>query len=48
MQKSREALADARKVFERESKAKNEHTLAALCQRHDFILFYHSFDFFDF
>ena len=33
MQKSREALADPRKVFERESKTNNEHTVAALCQK---------------
>ena len=26
------------KVFERESKTNNEHTVAVLCQRHDFIL----------
>ena len=48
MQKSPEALADPRKVFERESKTNNEHTVAALCQRYDFILLYHFFDFFVF
>ena len=34
------------KVFDRESKTNNEHTVAVLCQRHDFILLYHFFDFF--
>ena len=38
MQKSREALADTN----------NEHTVGVLCQRHDFILFYHFFYFFCF
>ena len=37
MQKSREALADDAKVFERESETNNEHTAAVLWQRHDFI-----------
>ena len=31
------------KVFERESKTNNEHTVAVLYQRHDFILLYHFF-----
>ena len=29
------------KAFERESKTNNEHTVAVLCQRHDFIPLYH-------
>ena len=33
------------KVFERKSKTYNEHTVAILCQRHDFILLHHIFDF---
>ena len=33
------------KAFERESKTNNEHTVAVLCQRHDFILLHHFFDF---
>ena len=41
MQKSREALTDARKSIERESKKDNEHTEAVLCQRHGFVLLYH-------
>ena len=36
------------KVFDRESKTNNEHTVAVLCQRYDFILVYHFFDFFVF
>ena len=36
------------KVFERQSKTSNEHTVAVLCQRHDFILLYHFFHFFNF
>ena len=31
------------KVFERESKTNNEHTVAVLCPRHDFILLHHFF-----
>ena len=45
-QKSREALYA--KVFEKESKTNNEHIVAVLCLRHDFILLYHFFDFFVF
>ena len=48
MQRSREALADARKNIRRESKAKNEDTVAALCQRHNFILLCYFFDVFYF
>ena len=33
------------RVFERESKTNNEHTVAVLCQRHDFILSHHLFVF---
>ena len=33
------------KVFERESKTNNEHTVAVLCQRPDFIFLYHFFVF---
>ena len=36
------------KVFERESKTKNEHTVAVLYQRHDFVLLHHFLDFFVF
>ena len=36
------------KVFERESKTNNEHTVAVLYQRHDFILLHHFFDLFGF
>ena len=31
------------KVFDRESKTNNEHTVAVLCQRHDFIFLYQEF-----
>ena len=31
------------KAFEKESKTSNEHTIAVLCQRDDFILLYHFF-----
>ena len=48
MQKSLEALTDARKSIQREWKKNNEHTVAVLYQRHDFILLYHFFDFFVF
>ena len=34
------------KVFERESKTNNEHTVAVLCQRHDFVLLHHFLYFF--
>ena len=34
------------KLFARESKRNNEHTVANLCKRHDFILLHHFFDFF--
>ena len=43
MQKPREALTDASKSIERESKTDNEHTVAVLCQRHGFVLLYHFF-----
>ena len=33
------------KVFEKESKTNNEHTVAVLCQRHDYIPWYHFFIF---
>ena len=36
------------KVFERESKTNNEHTVTVLCQRHGFILLYHFIVFFCF
>ena len=36
------------KVFERGSKTNNEHIVAILCKRHDFILLHHFFDFFSF
>ena len=36
------------KVFKRESKTNNEHTVAVLCQRDDFILLYHFFNFYVF
>ena len=36
----------AAKVFERESKTNNELTVANLCQRDDFILLKHFFDFY--
>ena len=35
-------------VFKRESQTNNEHTVAVLCQKHDFILFHHFFEFFVF
>ena len=35
-------------VFKRESQTNNEHTVAVLCQKHDFILLHHFFDFFVF
>ena len=38
LQKPRESLPMHAKVYKRESKANNEHTVAVLCQRHDFIL----------
>ena len=34
------------KVFERESKTNNEHSVAVLFQRHDFIILHHFFLFF--
>ena len=34
------------KLFARESKRNNEHTVAVLCKRHDFILLHNFFDFF--
>ena len=37
-----------KKVFEREPKTNNEHTVAVLCLRHDFILLHHFLDFFVF
>ena len=48
MQKPCEALMMDAKVFERESETNNGHTVAALCQRHDFILLHHFFDSFVF
>ena len=36
------------KVFKRESQTNNEHTVAVLCHKHDFILLHHFFDFFVF
>ena len=47
MQKSQEALADASKSIRKRTE-NNEHTVAVLCQRHDFILLYHFLDFFVF
>ena len=46
MQKSHKALADTRKSIRK--RIENEHTVAVLCQRHDFILLYHFFNFFVF
>ena len=45
MQKYRKVLAACikAKVFGRESKTNNGHTVAVLCQRHDFVLLYHLF-----
>ena len=36
------------KVFKRESQTNNEHTVAALSQKHDFILMHYFFDSFVF
>ena len=36
------------KVFKRRSQTNNEHTLAVLCQKHNFILLHYFFDFFAF
>ena len=47
MQKSRKALADPRKSIQKRIE-NNEHTVAVLCQRHDFILLYHVFHVFVF
>ena len=48
MKKSRKVWLMHAKVFERESKTKNEHTAPVLCQRHDFIVLHHFFGFFVF
>ena len=36
------------KVFKRESQTNNAHSVVVLCQKHDFILLHHFFDFFRF